>query len=135
MKLSEKWWWPKEVDVNTVLRLRSDYPEESYMSNGDLLKRFGYDGHKYEAAGLWDHIGDAETDYDRLADALIQLERKLAKADALAEAAQNIYNATKFEGEKQCIHGIGAGYPVHGWWCDDCFFGLRDALAAYREET
>jgi hypothetical protein len=62
----------KPVGDATVERLRKDYPDEAHLGDEALLKRFGYEGHKYEASALWDHVGDAATDYNKLADFILE---------------------------------------------------------------
>ena len=36
-------------------------------------------------------------------------------------------------GEGQCPHGNSTGFPVHGWWCDECWFALEEALKKLEE--
>ena len=70
------WWEPKLVGHETVARLRESYPETAHLDNAELLIHYGYEGHKYENSALWDHTGDAQDDYERLADAYLRLLSK-----------------------------------------------------------
>lgn len=67
----KEWWFPKRVDAALVARLRKDYPEDAELSDGDILAKYEYDGKKF--ATTWDHLGDAQDQFDRLADAYLKL--------------------------------------------------------------
>ena len=71
-------WVPVPIDAAYLARLRSDYPEHASESDEELLDYFNEDGGKY--ATLWDHVGDAHSDYEPLADAYFALRAYLSRA-------------------------------------------------------
>ena len=52
-------------------RLRTDYPENEDMTDEELIEHYNH-GRKY--AVLWDNVGDAYYDYERLANAYVKLK-------------------------------------------------------------
>lgn len=77
MTEDEPWWFPVLTDDAWIARIRSDYPESTDGMCDDEIRRKYANGRKY--ATLWDHTGDAYADYEKLADAYLEL---LAKSDS-----------------------------------------------------
>lgn len=74
MSTDEKQYWePVLTDEAWCSRIREDYPEKAKWSNEELIAYFGK-GRKY--AVLWDHLGDAYSDFEPLADAYLALKEK-----------------------------------------------------------
>lgn len=52
--------------------------------------------------------------------------------ERVAKISAQIYKVTSlaFASTKQicCPHGNCPSYPAHAWWCDQCWFELKDAL-------
>jgi hypothetical protein len=52
--------------------------------------------------------------------------------ERVAKISAQIYKVTSlaFARTKQicCSHGNCPSYPTHAWWCDKCWFELKDAL-------
>ncbi len=58
-------WEPVLADAEYAEHLRKDYADDANMSDEDIL--FKYCGFRKYVI-LWDHVGDAYLDYERLAD-------------------------------------------------------------------
>jgi len=69
------WWFPVLVDDEYFKRLRDDYPDKSHLSDSELNEYFNEYGRKYSV--LWDHLGDAYEEYEKLADAYLSLLAQL----------------------------------------------------------
>ena len=52
--------------------------------------------------------------------------------ERVAKISAQIYKVTSlaFARTKQicCPHGNCPSYPAHAWWCDQCWFELKEAL-------
>ena len=77
MTEEKPWWFPVLADDAWVARIREDYPEHTANMDDDDVRHEYAEGRKY--AALWDHTGDAYADYEKLADAYLEL---LAKSDS-----------------------------------------------------
>lgn len=62
------------------------------------------------------------------------LREKLSRYEMVRVAAKQIFDAVDIKGDKVCPHGNSGAYPIHGWFCDDCFFQLKTALEATRND-
>ena len=71
---TKEYWFPKLADHNYCDYLRDEYPDKRDLNDDDLLRYFGCSS-KYVTT--WDHIGDAYSDYEPLADAYLKLLEKL----------------------------------------------------------
>ena len=71
-------WFPVLSDDAWVARIREDYPEHTKGMDDDDVRHEYAEGRKY--ATLWDHTGDAYADYEKLADAYLEL---LAKHESI----------------------------------------------------
>lgn len=70
--MSDKpWWFPVLADHQWANRIRADYPEHTVGMDDDAIRDEYADGWKY--ADVWDHLGDARADYEKLADDYLQL--------------------------------------------------------------
>jgi len=67
----DRFWFPKLVDADYIIKLRQDYPEETSAMDDDTIIDKYCDGQRY--ATLWDHQGDAYEDFEPLADAFFEL--------------------------------------------------------------
>ncbi len=76
------WWFPTLTDAAWVARIRDDYPDETSGMDDEAVRDEYADGMKY--AELWDNLGDAREEYEKLADAYLAL---LAEKDATASLA------------------------------------------------
>ena len=62
-----------------------------------------------------------------------------AERDALMSLLEPLYQAVKPYSDKICPHGNTTKYPVHGWWCDECwnpvieYFEQREREATRKE--
>lgn len=64
-------WYPKLIDDAYIQEIRKNYPEETeVMSNEEIHDKYA-NGAKYES--LWDNTREAYYDYEKLADAYLQL--------------------------------------------------------------
>lgn len=71
--MDKLWWFPVLTDAEWCARIRQDYPEDAAELDDDEIREQYADGWKY--ADTWDHLGDAREDYERLADAYLELLR------------------------------------------------------------
>lgn len=74
----ESWCYPVICDAAYFARLRDDYPENAYMDD-DGLHEYYNDGRKYSIT--WDHIGDAYEEYEPLADAFFEQEKRIKELE------------------------------------------------------
>jgi hypothetical protein len=76
------WWFPELTNEKWLARIRSDYPENAAGKDDDELREEYADGWKY--ADTWDHLGDARGEYEKLADAYLELLAKQPVSDDMA---------------------------------------------------
>lgn len=76
------YWFPVLCDESYFARLRQDYPENAQMSDEELHEYYN-DGLRYQ--NLWDHAGDAYSDYEPLADSYLQVLAALRKTLSFLE--------------------------------------------------
>lgn len=68
--------FPTPTDANYINRLRKDYPETCAGQDDEwIMNYYNPSGFKYVECTLWDHFGDAASDFERLADAYLELLR------------------------------------------------------------
>ena len=73
--MSDKpYWFPVLCDESYFARLREDYPGTAHLSDEALLDHYNK-GLEYQI--LWDHIGDAYSDYRPMADSYLGLLKAL----------------------------------------------------------
>ena len=65
------WWFPVITDAAWCERIRSDYSEDTDGMDDDDIREQYADGCKY--ADLWDNLGDAREQFEKLADAYLEL--------------------------------------------------------------
>lgn len=71
--------FPTPTDAAYIARLREDYPEVCDGKSDDwVIDHYNPNGCKYVEQTLWDHLGDAGNDYERLADAYLALRDSVA---------------------------------------------------------
>ena len=88
-----------------------------------------------ELLDTWDR-GDAREKHPK--GVLIQfaswewLKSKVAQLEEVKATAQIIFEVSDKVSIKatsiECPHGNIPSYPSHAWWCDRCFYRLKDAL-------
>ena len=65
-------------------------------------------------------------------DAWRKLMNEVAQLEEIKAAAQIIFEISDKASFKatsiECPHGNIPSYPTHAWWCDKCFFRLKEAL-------
>ena len=71
------WWWPVVTDEKYIARLREDYPEETTRMSDEEVRDYYDNGRKY--SNLWDHVGDAADEHEKLADAFLKLVEETGK--------------------------------------------------------
>ena len=70
------WWFPVACDAAHFKQLRDDYPEDTASMSDEELHDHYDDGKKYPIT--WDTISDAYGEYEKLADAYLELLAKQA---------------------------------------------------------
>lgn len=68
------WWFPQLADAAWCARIRSEYPEAASLDDDEIRDEYA-DGWKY--ADTWDHLGEARAEYEKLADAYLELLAKV----------------------------------------------------------
>ena len=63
-------WFPVPTDSIWLKGIRDNYPNDAHMPDDELRELYN-EGAKYE--NLWDHVGEAYEDYEKLADAYLEL--------------------------------------------------------------
>ena len=86
------WWYPQKINADYFQQIRDDYYDKTDWSDEEISGWLGLgDTQKYVTT--WDHIGDAYSEYEPLADAFFelktQLESERAKLDAVRTVADN----------------------------------------------
>jgi hypothetical protein len=78
------WWFPEITDAAWCDRIRKDYPEDAAGMDDDDIREQYANGCKY--ADLWDHVGDARSQFEALADAYLSMlaSRPAAVTDDVA---------------------------------------------------
>jgi hypothetical protein len=71
MSDDKPWWFPVVCDTEHFKLLREDYPEDTEGKSDEEIHDYYDDGKKYSVT--WGHIGDAYEEYEKLADAYLQL--------------------------------------------------------------
>lgn len=79
----DEWWFPTRVDDKYFARLREDYPEDTEGKSDEELHDYYCEGQKY--ATTWDHTGDAYEQFEKLADAFLELLSKQNGGDHLQD--------------------------------------------------
>lgn len=78
--------FPTPTDAAYIKRLREDYPERcDGKSDDEVMAYYNPSEFKYVECTLWDHVGDAAYDFERLADAYIALREATRKHLRAAE--------------------------------------------------
>lgn len=76
------YWYPIRADEDYFKMLREDYPEKADLSDEELNDYFN-DGREFSI--LWDHVGDAYSDYVPLANAFLEMYNALWEAIELSD--------------------------------------------------
>jgi hypothetical protein len=67
--------FPTPTDADYIKRLREDYPEKCDGHDDEwVMGHYNPLEFKYVECTLWDNVGDAANDYERLADAYLALK-------------------------------------------------------------
>lgn len=94
--MNDPWWKPKLADAEYAEHLRDDYQHDAHMSDDELLEKY-CNGRKYVI--LWDHLGDAYSEYEKLADAYLKQTEQIAELElSLAYSTYEHYLSCESEG-------------------------------------
>jgi len=78
--------FPTPTDSAYIKRLRDDYPETCKDRSDEwVMGHYNPEGFKYVECTLWDHVGEAASDFQRLADAYLELRSQLGKTATTSE--------------------------------------------------
>ena len=76
-----QWWYPTDIPA-TLIQLRKNYPEHNGMSDEEILAEFDDDpDDKFTV--LWDNLGDAKDQFDKVAGRMQELEARVDELEAL----------------------------------------------------
>ena len=64
------YWYPTRTDEDWCNEMRERYPEKTEGWNDEQVRDYYANGNKYHV--VWDHVGDAYDDYEKLADAFLE---------------------------------------------------------------
>lgn len=103
-----EWWHPVLADHAYFERLRSDYPEAASLSDAELIEEYA-DGNKYVV--LWDDLGDAYEEYEKLVDSWRDLLE--ACEAAVVDAARAVSPSARLPNYEQMIAAIAKATPKH----------------------
>ena len=74
-------WWPKVIDDNRIKELREEYPATTArLSDEGVLDYYEEGKPKGGFTTLWDHVGEAYEDYEKLATAFLRLVEETGKS-------------------------------------------------------
>lgn len=74
--------FPTPTDAAYIKRLREDYPEKcDGRDDAWVMDYYNPEDFKYVECTLWDHVGDATYDFERLADAYLELRSQMGKPE------------------------------------------------------
>jgi hypothetical protein len=66
--------FPTPIDAAYIASLRTDYPEKCDGQTDEwVMEYYNPSGFRYVEPTIWDHVGDAAYDFERLADAYLTL--------------------------------------------------------------
>ncbi len=118
----KSWWYPERVGPELAARLRKDLqePEDSHLNDAGILAKYEYEG-KY--ATLWDHTGEAQEQFDPLADAFFQQQARIAELEAEVERL------------KQGLENIRDGCCTCMQSRENCWCEVKHARAVLRQEA
>ena len=112
MESAEKpYWYPVLTDDAWVARIREDYPEDTNGRSDEWVRESYAHGCKY--ADVWDHLGDAREDWERLADAYLKLKDEIHAAQEEARAEQRERDAKIAEDYEIGISFRGDEGPIY----------------------
>ena len=121
-----EWWYPRLVDDAYLKRLRKDYPESAHLADDELRAEYECE-EKY--ATLWDHIGDAYGEYEKVADRMLELEAEVERSRA---ELVKIYDA--IGSSKLMCSKCGCRWIVPDQFYRDPRFDCPDCTAAKVKE-
>lgn len=90
-----EWWEPTLTDDKWIARVREDFPDECADLSDDAVREKYAGGQKYQT--LWDNLGDAKEEHERLADAFLALRLALAEATERLACAEELAVAARVE--------------------------------------
>lgn len=80
------YWIPELADTAYFARLRKDHSDKAAWTDEQLNDYFNENDQKYPTT--WDHVGDANDDYEPLADAYFALRERLRDTAAMLESLE-----------------------------------------------
>lgn len=90
------YWYPQKTDSEWAEQMRRDMPEYQHFSDDDLREKFA-DGKKYHV--LWDHTGDAYEQFEKLADAYLEIMENATELEHQLLAAMQSFKDRSDSGE------------------------------------
>ena len=94
--MTQQWWFPQLTDATWVASIRDACPEETAGLDDDGVRDEYADGNKY--ADTWDHLGDARYEYEKLADAYLELLKITIDVAAVREVIKELRVQIEIEG-------------------------------------
>jgi len=76
--MSEKpWWFPTLTNDEWIAQIRAEYPDDTQEKSDNFIREYYAYGCKY--VDTWDNLGDAREEYEKLADAYLDLLAKVGE--------------------------------------------------------
>jgi len=79
-----KWWYP-QTKAEMVKELRELYSEHKELLDQEILDQFDISDSKY--ATTWDNLGDAQEQFEKVADRLLEQEKEIERLRGLLQRA------------------------------------------------
>ena len=69
------WWFPTLTNAEWIAQIRAEYPDDTQEKSDAFIREYYAGGRKY--ADTWDNLGEAREEYEKLADAYLELLAKV----------------------------------------------------------
>jgi len=83
--MSKREWWYPQTKKEMADELREEYPEQKELSDQEILDQFDISDSKY--ATTWDNLGDAQEQFEKVADRMLEQEEDIKRLRGLLRRA------------------------------------------------
>jgi len=84
--MSKREWWYPQTKKEMADELREEYPEQKELSDQEILDQFDISDSKY--ATTWDNLGDAQEQFEKVADRMLEQEEDIKRLRGLLRRSQ-----------------------------------------------
>jgi len=89
--MSKREWWYPQTKKEMADELREEHPEQKELSDQEILDQFDISDIKYVTT--WDNIGDAQEQFEEVADRLLEQEEDIKRLRGLLRESQDYVEA------------------------------------------